>query len=238
MLFSTRHMYVNTSDLDPKPHVKLMKSRHSTQPQNREPHGFTSKGHTHAPIPPKKTSTPHLATTSSERERERERESRTSVLDSIWRSWSASQCGRITSNKLMSVCPTSPRCDRLSIALRTQSSTKDNTMVTHLFSIRKPRFPTNYHNTSSSSSSPWNNQHLFATTNPLNFLHFRANPALQRSLKQELQSPSLRRTRNMICRRLGGGNGGERQEGKGNARSCFCTLNVVLTYTVVSTVWI
>jgi hypothetical protein len=69
-LFSRRHMYVNTSDLDPQPHVKLMKSRYSTKPQNLEPHGFASKGHTHAPIPPKKTSTPHLATTSPEKERE------------------------------------------------------------------------------------------------------------------------------------------------------------------------
>jgi hypothetical protein len=235
MLFSSRHMYVNTSDLDPKPHVKLMKSRYSTQPQNLEPHGFASKGHTYAPIRHKKQ--PHRTWTQLVR-KERERESRTSVLDSIWRSWSASQCGRITSNKLMSVCPTSPRCDRLSIALRTQSSTKDNTMVTHLFSIHKPRIPTNYHHNTSSSSSPSNNQHLFATTNPLNFLHFRANPALQRSLKQGLQSPSLRHTRNMICRRLGGRNGGESQEGKGNARSCFCTLYVVLTYTVACTVWI
>jgi hypothetical protein len=72
MLFSSRHMYVNTSDLDPKPHVKLMKSRYSTQPQNLEPHGFASKGHTYAPIRHKKQ--PHRTWTQLVRkERERER---------------------------------------------------------------------------------------------------------------------------------------------------------------------
>jgi hypothetical protein len=232
MLFSRRHIYVNTSDLDPKPHVKLMKSRYSTQPQNLEPHGFASKGHTYAPMPHKKQghrTWPQLVRKERERERETNLCARLDMEELI---------GITMRKKLMSVCPTSPRCDRLSIALRTQSSTKDNTIVTHLFSIHKPRIPTNYHHntTTSSSSSPSNNQHLFATTNPLNFLHFRANPALQRSPKQGLQSPSLRHTRNMICRRLGGGNGGETQEGKGNARSCFWTHYVALTYTVISTV--
>lgn len=60
-------------------------------------------------------------------------EEHTVVDVSICISWSALQWGKILFSKLISVSPTSPRCDRLSIALRTQSSSRDTPLISNQY---------------------------------------------------------------------------------------------------------
>jgi hypothetical protein len=148
------------------------------------------------------------------------------------------------------VCPTSPRCDRLSIALRTQSSTSDITMITLFLNPKNspppsPSFYTSY------CPCHWNKKNntsrtgLFfyalsrrnsvttklLQTNPLNFLHFPANPALLGPLERGLHSPSIKQVRHMMYRGLEGGKSEAKRRKERTSereRSCLLTLRVVL----------
>ncbi len=68
-------------------------------------------------------------------------------------------------------------------------------------------------------------------TNPLNFLHFPANPALLGSLERRLYSRSIKQVRHMMYRGLEGGKSEanrRKERTSERERSCLQTLRVVL----------